>query len=358
MVIRHLKHLVLGLFSLALASSLTARQAQAPAALSLKELIEKNIQFSGGREKIAQIQNFSFRTGPAAYTCTPRGQLKIVIGREPVITEVILVNPDQVQRNYFHETSEILGLQGAILQAQARLYSGLFTLLQFENDLQYSGLKTFGPEKFHHLETKIGELNIGFYLLPDNFALKRAVFQSVSSEGNKLEINCDFGPFEEIEGFKMPLSWFSSQVGTRGILYEVTGLKFNQPLEEDFFTKLEVQVGEVETGPGLLKGNVLAFNTQRNILSISTNWRKSDAERAGLKTHDALVLSIEGTETELVFYASPNELPSQSEMAGGAQMMYFNPRGLETYVITFFATDFSPISEKLKSLGPIQVKKK
>ncbi|MCX6578320.1 MAG: hypothetical protein NTV82_18270 [Candidatus Aminicenantes bacterium] len=89
-----------------------------------------------------------------------------------------------------------------------------------------------------------------------------------------------------------------------------------------------------------------------------TNWTRKDIEQAGLKTNDRLGLTIEGIESELVFYAAANELPPQNVLAQGARILSPMPRGGETFVIQFIASDTTEITPKLKVLAPIEVKKK
>jgi hypothetical protein len=331
-------------------------QAQTP--LSLKDILGKNLQASGGLEKIAQVQNVAFKIGSSRYVTASDGRMKVLTGKDPVVTEAILVDKDKVQRNSFNNITELSGSQKAVYQTLAKLYAGVFTLEKFGKQLQFLGLKSFGPEKLYLLSSKTDGLTVDFFLRADDFLLKRMVFRGLTSEGDKYEVNYDYAPFEQAEGCFVPLSWFSSQVGTRGNLSELTEVKVNQSLDSDFFAKLEVNVGTVTAAAGSLKGNMLDFNTPPNMLSIVTNWTKKDVEQAGLKTNDLLTLTIEGVESELVFYAAANELPPQKVLSQGARVLAPAQRGGETFVIQFIATDTTQIAPKLKVLAPIEIKKK
>jgi hypothetical protein len=331
---------------------------QAQTNLSLKDILEKNIQASGGKEKISQVRNFSFKAGPATYHVSSDGQMKITSGKEPIITEAILIHPDRVQRNSFNEITDVGGLDKIVYQCLAKLYSSLWTLANFEKQLSYEGVKAFGPEKLHLLTTKMEGIKIDFYLDSHEYQMKRILFQGYLTDGQKYEVNYDFGPYQELQGLKLPTSWFSSRVGARGTLFEVTDVKLNQSFGADFFSKLEVNAGQVEVTEGSLKGNVIEFRVVPNILYIITNWTKKHIEKAGLKTDEHLILSLDGVEKELVFYASANELPPQNTLVQGAPIMSFDARAGETYVIQFYAPDSSQISGKLAPLLPIQIKRK
>jgi len=326
--------------------------------LSLKEIIQKNLEGSGGREKIGHFENLSFKTGNTKCVVAASGDLKLITGKDPVVTEVILVKDGRVRRNSYNTITEISDPQKAVYLNLAGLYAGLFSLVKFEGELKLEGLAAFGPEKLYHLTlAKPATVEASFFLGPDDFRLKRLLFRGKTSEGDVYDVNTDFGPFEAVEGFTMPLSWFSSQVGTRGTLAEVTEVNLNQPLSEDFFSDLKVNIGATEAQPGRLKGNVLDFNTGRYGLSITTNWRKNDLEKAGFRTGDRLSFLIEGLESELVFYATQAEAPNPNELAQGARVMTMPWFG-DTCVIQFMSVDTAPIASKLKPLTPIEIRKK
>ncbi len=326
--------------------------------LPLKAIVQKNIDASGGREKLSQVENLSFRTGNTKFVVAVNGGLKLSTGKDPVVTEVILVSDGRVQQNSYGFVTDISDPEKGVYLTLARLYAGLFSLAKFDGELKLEGLKAFGPEKLYHLTTKSGALNVDFFLRPDDFFLKRLVFRGATSDGDTYEVNTDFGPFEAVEGFSMPLSWFSSQVGTRGSLAEVSEVKLNQPVPGDFFSELKVNVGATEAGPGQLKGNVLDFNSSPYGLMVTTNWRKNDIEKAGLRTGDKLSFFAEGIESEVIFYANPGEIPDRSELAKGARLMMPMPRGGDTYVIQLIAVETAPLASKLKPLTPIEIRKK
>ena len=326
--------------------------------LTLKDVIERNIQAAGGREKLSLIRNISFKIGGMRYIALSTGEIKMTTGKEPVITEVTLVKGDSVRRNSFYAVSELSGIPKTVNLVLAKLYSGVFTLMKFEKELTFQGLKSYGPEKFYLLTAKSEPLNVDFFLRADNFCLKRLVFRGATPEGDKYEVNYDFGPFEDAEGLKIPLAWFNSQVGTRGTLAEVSEFKINQPLDKDFFVKLEVNLGTTEAGPGRLKGNVLDFGGSPAGLSITTNWTRSDVEKTGFRSGDKLELSGEGFAEELVFYASSNELPPRDILSQGARLLAPAPRGGETFVIQFIAVDTAQLASKLKALAAIEITKK
>jgi hypothetical protein len=336
-----------------------ALMAAAQTSLSLKDILRKNIEASGGKAKLAQVATLSFRTGATRNVASSTGELKVTSGREPVVTEAVLVAGGKVVRNSFGVLSEVTGPQATVYQTMARLYAGLFSLAKFEGRLQLVGVKSFGPEKLYHLTSKApaGPVAVHFYLRADDFLLKRLVFSGTTPEGDVYEVNYDFGPFEEVEGLKLPLSWFTSQVGTRGNLTEMSEVKTNVALDKGFFAKAETNVGRTESSPGQLKGNVLDWNASPFGLTIVTNWTRKDIDAAGLRTGDKLALLIGEEEYQLAFYAQASELPPRNDLAKVGRLLAPMPRGGETFAIQVIGGEGEPIAAKLTPLTAISAKK-
>lgn len=322
--------------------------------LTVKDLVEKNIQAVGGKEKLAAVKYFSFQAGSRTFFLSSAGQMKITEGKEPVITEVILVDEEKAHRNCFNDLSEYEGLEKATFQTMAKLRSGLFTLTQFRDKLQFQGLKTFGSKNLYLLTSRINALETEFYLDSEEFTLQRLVMKGFDAAGEKYEANHDFGPYQEVEGIKIPSSWFQSQVGARGQLFEISDVQVNPALSEDFFSSLEVNVGKVGISEGALSGNIVEFSFQRGTLIVGTNWTEKCMQKAGLKAKDKLILKIGEREMEIDFYDS---FPPRESVGPGAKFMSPNLQG-NNYLIYLRSQEFQELAEKLEPLLPIQVKRK
>ena len=304
---------------------------------------------------MVSLKNFSFKAGLRTFYLSSAGQMKIATEMmKPVVTEVILVDSDKVQRNCYNNISEFERLQKATYQTLAKLLSGVFTLARFKDELEYGGIKAFGPKKHHLLTTKADELEVEFYLDSEEYTIKRIVFKGYTPGGDKYEINHDYGVYQEIEGFNIPSSWFGSQVGTRGQLIEVSDLKFNQTLTEDFFSTLEVNVGDVKIEEGALSGAVVDIAFRQGILMVGTNWTSKCIQKAGFKTNDKLILSAGGKDVDIEFYESQ---PPRGALGPGTKIMLPNRRD-ENYLVYLWSEEFKDLAEALSPLAPIQVKKK
>jgi hypothetical protein len=322
--------------------------------LTVKEILEKNVQAAGGKEKLSQIENYSFKYRTKSFFMSSGGLMKITEGKDPIITEIVLVDQKKVKRNCYNNITEITGLQKATYQILAKLRSGLYTLTNFKGQLKLQGIKKFGPKQYYLLTTTIDDLKVGFYLDKEEFTLKRIVFQGFNKTTGKYEVNHDIGTYQEINGVKIPSSWFSSQVGTRGTMYEISDLKINQALEKDFFSALDINVGEVEIAEASLNGNIIEFMFRRNMLMIGTNWTIACTKKAGFKTKDKLILQISDEQIEIDFYET---VQPRGTIAPGMKFMVPNQRS-ENYLIYLWSEEYRQLSEKLEPLLPIQVKRK
>jgi len=317
------------------------------------KIVEENIKAAGGAENLLQVKNFSFKYGSMTYYMSSDGQMKLTQGKDAIITEVILVDQDGAKRNCFNNITELTGHQKSTYQGLAKLRCGLFTLSHFKGQLEFEGLRKFGPKEHYLLTTHIGDLDVEFYLDPEEYTIKRLVFKGFDPSEGQFEINHDFGPYQEINGLKIPSSWFDSQVGARGRTYEVGDVKLNQSLEEDFFSKLEVNVGNVEIEQGALNGNVVQSTFRRNMLTIDTNWTDDCIQKAGFKAKDRLILEIGGREITVDFYDLP---PPRSSYSPGSSFMIPNQRS-ENYLIYIISPKDKDLVEKIEPLLPIRIKK-
>lgn len=329
--------------------------------LSLQEILKKNLEASGGEAMLGKVTNLSFKTAGTRQIVSSVGELKILFGKDPVVTEIIRVREGKVDRRSVNGISEVTGPQKIVYQTLAKLYAGVFSLEKFTGQLKLEGLKSYGPKKFFHLTTTAAEgpVSTHFYLGADDFRLKRLVFQGTSPEGDKYEVNYDFGPFEEAEGLRLPLSWFASQVGAQGDLTEVAEAKANQALAADFFSEMDLNMGAVKAGPGSLEGNVLDVDSFGDALFVTTNWMKKDVEQAGFKNGEELTLrggdQEKGFTTSIVFYATGGRPPRPGEPGRDVRILGPARWGGSTYVLQMMGPSARDLAPKMTILTPLSV---
>lgn len=320
----------------------------------IKNVLAQNIDAVGGLDKVSDIDNYSFKLRNQTIYLSSEGIMKMTLENDPVITEVILVSSERADKNCFNNLTEYEGFEKSMLQGLAKIRTGLFTLDEYRGQLEYHGEKKFGPKNLHMLTTVEGNLNMEFYVDSADFLLKRVVFSGFSDETGQYEVNHDFVSFQEVDGVTIPESWFVSQVGTRGSLQTAADVQLNLDLPENFFSQLEVNVGEVEIETGRLGGSITDINLGRgNMLTIGTNWTSTCVENAGLQAGDKLVLEILNEELELDFYTTQ---PPREAYAAGAKLLIPN-RQSENFIIYIIDETYGEMAEQLEPLMPIRVKK-
>ena len=331
--------------------------------LTLKQILEKNIAAVGGREKLTGIRNYSFQLGPSAdttYYLVQDGAMKSILGREPVIRETIIVSRGNVRKNSLNELSEPSGLEKETLLCLAKLYSGCFSLLNFSDHLSFHGVKRFGPERHYFLTWHGQGLEIDFFVDAADFLLKRMVLRGFNPAGSKIESSHDYGPYQEIDGIRLPGSFFNSQVGGRGLLYEIGSVRFNPPMEEGFMSRLDVNAGEASAAPGLLKGNLVDFRGRGNQILVVTNLTRPTAGLAGLRSGEKLNVRIAGREFEVFYFDSQTEMRSATASLPSENLRiltYYQDDdvSLSLLLLAIPAADFAFFMEKLTPLTAIEI---
>lgn len=218
---------------------------------SIEEIVKKNIHMAGEEEKLTQIQNYSFKIGLTTYYISSDGRMKIVVGNESsitigekkivlgeelIISECILIDKDSVKRNCFNNITIIEGIPKSSYQCLANLFSSFFTLKKFEDRLKFQGFKIFGNKKYYKLRAHFKDLICDFYLDELEITVKRVVVQGFDSNRGKYVSSYDFGPLQAVDGLKLPFFWFSSQIGSRGEMHEISEIRINIPLDDEFFS--------------------------------------------------------------------------------------------------------------------------
>lgn len=320
----------------------------------VEDIIEKNIRAVGGMELLAKINAYSFKAGPRFYYMSSTGIMKMTAGNDPVITEIILITPENVTRNCYNRVGELKPLLAATYQALAKLRCGFFSLMRFAGQLEYQGEKRIGPKNFIILTSKEGVLDVEILVDREDYLIKRFGLKGFGPAEGIYEINHEINGYQVVEGINLPTAWFSSQPDFRGIRHEISNIRINPELKSDFFTSLELNAGQVEVTSGNLKGNVMTVELIRDInLMISTNWTNEHIVSAGIKSGDKLILEINGEKIDLLFFES---IPPRKAFEPGSVIM-IPSRSDENYVIFLLSSQYKRLNEILNPLTKIWISK-
>ena len=332
--------------------------------LSLKEILEKNIEAGGGFDSISRIKNLSFQAGPwgpFAYFVSSNGDVKITFGGEPVILEATTVSQVQVRRNDLNGISDVSGFEKYRLQCLARLFCGLFTLIHFKDNLDYLGEKKYGSERNHVLTTPFGDLKVTFHLDTEAFVITRVLFEGYEENQGHYVYNIDFGPYRLFDNVNLPSSMFGAQLGSQGVQLNISKVKTNESIDEDFYSELDINAGVPFISKGIIHGNVLSYGKRSDLIHILTNWTKGFIQKAGLQTEDQLILELDGEEIEIGFYTSVEEAISMNAFGPGSNIMTSNLEIDMAYWIRFYLSkpgQGDRIKKKLGLLVPIKLRRR
>jgi outer membrane lipoprotein-sorting protein len=362
---RKLSKFILGLVQLAFFLCLISEGRTAP---QLEEVFGKNIEAVGGKGKLQAVKNYSFKAGTNRYFVLPDGTMKVLIGmKDPVVIAAILITPQGVKENVFHDIRAIQGTEKSRLQCLARLAGGLFSLASFDGGLSYQGIKQFGPERYHLIASQAYGLDVTFSVDTETFLIKRMILKTYSPLEGHFEFSYEFGPPAEIMGFSIPSFIFSAPVGAQTSVnpepQAISEVRFNSAVEDGFFSEMDINMGEVCVAPGRLKGNFLdiVLFPPRTPFAVVTNWQSRDVENAGLRTGDRLLLELGGMESELTLHIPGSENRNLDYSVPDARFMTMDPLRGNLYYLYFNLSDVEEatrLKSKLVPLLPLQVTKK
>lgn len=348
--------LVLGFFT-----SLTTAAEE----ITAEQIIQKNIAAVGGKEKIENIKTASiqlFSPGRLTSTFYTQGKdlMKVVDGVSPVIESIVIVKNGEFNvKSYRME--RILSLrEKCFFLAMQKLISGAFTLTNFNNELEYKGIKKLGLEQHYIFEAKLGGCPVQFDLDKETFLLKRMVIEDVSISDYKATY--DFLPSADSAGFMIPSGWYQCSLGTgasaRGTDWQLNNFSINPLIKNDFFSDMELNMGTTKADTGIITGNSTAamFNDHMGFALITTNAIKEDLDKAGFKVEDKFVIKLNGKEYEGFFLASTNDVSSSLAVPGN--IIFTNLAGSVFYGLIMFGEQYRTLMDEIKPLTEFRIIKK
>ena len=190
--------------------------------LSLEEIIAKNIEAHGGKEKIAAVKTVSFNIpnprDPKVFNkviATSDGNLKSINEVNGFTWRVTTVKDSKVQSVRYPADSSIENDEKVSLQCLALLSSGAYTVKNFRENLQFKGIKKYGPLKFYLLTADKFGHSIEFYIDAADFLLKRIIIKGGNDEEGKYQTVYEISEFQDAAGLKVPKTMLTSYIGSR-----------------------------------------------------------------------------------------------------------------------------------------------
>ncbi|MEW6365387.1 MAG: hypothetical protein AB1714_12225 [Acidobacteriota bacterium] len=354
----------LGMIGLALTCGLALPQpSRAQAALGVADIVERSRQTAGSEELLASTKTYSFTTQFRRYHIDTSGRMKVVTrGMGPVIMGSVSVTPLQVLQLQLDAVTEVRGVEKMRLQFMARLAGGFFTLSSFRDSLTLEGLRDLGAEKHYVLTADLGSSRASFYVDEKSFLIRRIVLQGTGEGGERAEYEYQFGQPQDVQGLKLPQSIWLSGLGEHGNLAQVSEPTLNPPLEDGFFTRLEINAGLATLDEGTLHGNLLMHVPYGDdSLVLVPNWTPAWIEKAGFKSGETLIFQFAGQETEVSWYASEAEASSANAFRPGAKILSCDSQRGDTCWLLYYSVppdEIKKVTDAVSPLIPLVLKRK
>ncbi len=338
-------------------------------ALTVEDIIGRNIEATGGKARIEAVKNISFdvpstrlRESCTSYIASAGGELKIVGKVRNLTARVAVVKNGKMKVADFSPSGELTSLEKAKMQCLAKLFAGAFTLMKFEKGFTNSGMKKFGPEQFYILKTTSEGHEVSFYLGVENFLVKRVIFEGFDDKQGNYKTIIAFTNPQNIDGLNIPSTWFESYLragySNDNAFQSITNVKIGQELEEQFFENLDIDFGNPIAAEGSLKGNmvdsVYVPSTKNVILEV--NWTENHIKKTGFKSRDDLILKIGKQEFPAVYVPDFYDFTDEDRSTMDIIFLVQAP-GYPLVWLVFQGEKYKPVHDEFELLCPVSIYK-
>ena len=286
-------------------------------------IIDRSTSALVGGESFKKIKNLSFetyykdyQTVETSYFADNQANFKMTKGVGSYVDRITSIKDGIITDNNFLTDEPLSDYYKTKYTCFAKLISGAFTLIRFEDSLLYKGQKKYGLKTYHILETSMFDHLISFYLEKDTLLLGRMIISGKTDTGVSYLSMYDFGEPVTFEGLRMPGSWMHNFLRTERIeegLNTIQEFKTNINLDSDFWEDTRLNYGSVEIKNGTISGNVIdSFLHERlQIMILVTNIRWKDMDILSLEEHDDLAVILEDIEYPAIYFPNKSNNPAR-----------------------------------------------
>ena len=286
--------------------------------IKTKMFIGKSIETLGGRKIFNEIKNITFKTVSRDYRTIERTyfadhhmNFKKITGFGPYVERVTLIKNGAIYDNNFLGNTDLPDYDKAELTCFAKLISGMFTLIRFQDELSFEGYKKYGFKKFQIFKMRLYNHDVYFLLESTSMLLGRMIIEGTDQKGVLYKSMFDFRTPIRVAGFTIPGVWVNTNLAffreAEDTETKINDFKSNIDIENDFWNKNDLNFGSAGYDGGVVYGNVIEpyVHHRLKIMMMLTNIRLSDMEKLGLNQHDDIIVAVDNVDYNGVYF--PNK---------------------------------------------------
>lgn len=153
---------------LVMATSATIKKANEIISHSVNKLVGKD-QFNRIGNLTFKTSSRDYRTVEKVYFADDQQNFKMTVGYGPYIERVTVFRSGKINDKNFLSEQELTNYEKTELTCFAKLISGIFTLVKFKNELDFTGKKKYGFKEYYIFKSRLYNHEVSFYLESDTF---------------------------------------------------------------------------------------------------------------------------------------------------------------------------------------------
>lgn len=338
--------------------------------LTKDEVIRKNIEATGGIQKIKALGGISYEIAlPPPFKDVNKvllkdGKLiKVLTGSLPLVEKIVLFDGKEFKTKGFGVKPTLREIDKCELKCFAALAGGGFSLANLKDKLTLKGVKRYGPEKNYVMESQVQGHQLRIFVDAKSFLLRRMEIQNQADKIDQYKMIYEFGEPKEVAGLQIPLSFFKTDVGAgAGNSPEIdatlrnfkTGIKFGK----DFTSNMDLNFGNTSVKKYKIGGNLISFVyfEQAKQSAIYTNLTTETLKKSQFKTGNEIVVEMGGKKYPCFFTTNQNEMKPEM-LKPGLSVLTMSNR-VPYAIILMVGEQFKPLEKQLKQLTHITIRRK
>ncbi|MFH2001375.1 MAG: hypothetical protein ABIK28_16960 [Planctomycetota bacterium] len=274
------------------------------------EVIERNLEAVGGREKIRTIESLIIEGELEGVDPPPRRKVTLYAKKPDRLRQEGLFSVTVFNGKGF--VNESKGMPVPLTESdedELRYRIGFihnsFTLLKWEplfSKAELKGIKRYGPVEQYVILFPDGQNGHDFvaYIDSETFLIDRIVFLIRHAKAKTLKVVNRLREYQRFEGIMMPTFIIYDRVGWKALpsQFQVRRVTVNPGLEDALFESPEIRLGFATRDGNRLNCEVMGKTEEGYLL---TNARDDDLSALAIHDHERVRLDVAGRTVEVTY---------------------------------------------------------